>query len=1036
MHLRVCQPVQLLFAALGAALIALFAVASVTLYAAPTDLFFSEYIEGSSNNKALEIYNGTGSSVDLTAGQYVVQMYFNGSTTAGLSISLAGTVANGDVFVLANSLASPTILATADQTSGAGFFNGDDAVVLRKGGATGTIVDVIGQVGFDPGTTWGAGLVSTLDHTLRRKGTVEAGDTNPADVFDPSLEWDGFAIDVFDGLGTFGAPEVGPTVTSSFPVDGATDFPFTANLSVTFSEPVNAAAGAFTLTCAGNPVALSVSGGPSTFTLDPGTALPNGASCTLTVVALNVTDVDANDPPDDMVANFTVGFTPFDVCTQPFTPIAQIQGSGAAAAITGTITTSGVVAGDFEGASGLSGFYMQSASGDGNPATSEGIFVYTGTANLVAAGDVVRVTGFARERFNQTAINGSNSNTAAVPAGSVIKCGTGSVGATDVALPFESATALERYEGMLIRLPQALVISEYFNYERFGEMMLGLPRDGEPRLFTPTAVVDPGADAVARAAENALRRILIDDGSGVQNPAVIPHPNGEPFSLTNRFRGGDIVQNMTGVLGYDFDVYRIQPTVPATYTPVNERPAAPGAVGGSMRVAAMNTLNFFLTLDYPTGNPLDNKCGPLQNVECRGADADQPDEFTRQRTKLLAALAGLDADVIGLNELENTAGVDPLGDTANGVVAGLNALLSPGTFAFIDTDVIGTDAIRVGLIYQPARVTPIGAFATLDSTDDPRFIDTLNRPSLAQTFESNATGARFTVVVNHLKSKGSDCIAVGDPDAGDGQGNCNLTREAAAKALVDWMATDPTGSGDADVLIVGDLNSYAKEDPITAISSGADDTAGTADDYTNLVARDLGVHAYSYLFDAHVGYLDYAIASPTLAGQATGTAEWHINADEPDLIDYDTSFKPPAIDAVFEPNQFRASDHDPVLVGLSALQFAFGGFHKLVSDAPTFNHANGGSTIPLKFSLGGNHGLAIFAEGFPQSAPIACDAGGAVLGSAEVAKTPEGNGLTYDPASGYYVFPWKTAKAWGGTCRRLTVVFADGAIHTVNVAFK
>ena len=209
---------------------------------------------------------------------------------------------------------------------------------------------------------------------------------------------------------------------------------------------------------------------------------------------------------------------------------------------------------------------------------------------------------------------------------------------------------------------------------------------------------------------------------------------------------------------------------------------------------------------------------------------------------------------------------------------------------------------------------------------DPRFIDTRSRPVLAQTFEDLATGARFTVVVNHLKSKGSACTDIGDPDAGDGQGNCNRTRKAAAEALVDWLATDPTGSGDRDYLILGDLNSYAKEDPIDAIKAGADDIAGTADDYTNLIAKYQGTYAHSYVFDGQAGYLDHALASPTLVGQVTGAADWHINSDEPDVVDYDTTFKPPAQEALYEPNPYRSSDHDPVVVGLNLLNYQFEGF--------------------------------------------------------------------------------------------------------------
>ena len=163
------------------------------------ELFFSEYIEGSSNNKALEIYNGTGASIDLGTGGYNIQMFFNGSATAGLTINLTGTVTNDDVYVVAQASANATILAQADLTNSSGWFNGDDAVVLRKGE---TIIDVIGQIGIDPGTEWGSGLTSTADNTLQRKSTICAGDPDGTDAFDPATEWDGFATDTTDNLGS------------------------------------------------------------------------------------------------------------------------------------------------------------------------------------------------------------------------------------------------------------------------------------------------------------------------------------------------------------------------------------------------------------------------------------------------------------------------------------------------------------------------------------------------------------------------------------------------------------------------------------------------------------------------------------------------------------------------------------------------------------------------------------------------------------------------------------------------------------------
>ena len=212
------------------------------------------------------------------------------------------------------------------------------------------------------------------------------------------------------------------------------------------------------------------------------------------------------------------------------------------------------------------------------------------------------------------------------------------------------------------------------------------------------------------------------------------------------------------------------------------------------------------------------------------------------------------------------------------IVAGL-----PG-YAYIDTGIIGTDAIKVGMIYRPSVVTPVGTFKLLTSAVDPRFIDTKSRPTMAQTFEVNASGARFTVALNHFKSKGSDCNDVGDPDLGDGQSNCSQTRRAAAEALVDWLATDPTGSNDPDFLIVGDLNSYAMEESIGEIKAGSDDTAGTSDDFINLVAGYTGAYAYSYTFDGQAGYLDHALANASLASQVTGVADWHINSDEPDVL--------------------------------------------------------------------------------------------------------------------------------------------------------
>ena len=840
-------------------------------------------------------------------------MYFNGSATAGLTINLTGTVVSGDVFVIAQSSANATILAQADQTNGSGWFNGDDAVVLRKGT---TVIDTLGQIGFDPGAEWGSGLISTADNTLRRKDTICAGELNGSDVYDPSAEWEGFATDTFGGLGSHtancSAPDVAPTVTSSYPTDGAADIPLNADMSVTFSEPVNVSGSWFTLSCSvsgSHPGAFS--GGPTTFTINPTSDFVGGENCTLTIVAANIADQDANDPPNTMVLDFTVGFTTFDVCAQPYTSIPAIQGSGATVALTGTRTTQGVVVGDYEGASpNLRGFFIQDPVGDGNPATSDGIFVFEGSnANTVNIGDVVRVTGTAGENQGQSQIS----------VGTIVKCGTGTVTPTDVTFPVTSSDFLEQYEGMLVRVPQTMYVTEHFQLGRFGQVVLS----ANGRLQQPTNIFVPGPDADDLQIDNNLSKIILDDASQVQNPdPILFARGGAPLSASNTLRGGDTATNIVGVLNYTWagnsasgNAYRIRPVNAmngyVNFEASNPRPTSVPEVGGTLKVVGMNLLNFFNTFDGLPDNV--NNC---QNgfggafTDCRGADT--ASEFDRQVAKTVSAILAMNPDVLGVNEIENDGyGAD---SAIARLVLELNAATAPGTFAYIDVDTatgqvnaLGTDAIKVAFIYKPGSVTPVGNTAALNTDafinggdGDPR-----NRASLAQAFQQNANGEVFIANINHLKSKGSACEA---PDAGDGQGNCNEVRLNAVNALMTWLASDPTGTGDADILLVGDYNSYAMEDPIIALENGG---------FTHLIKTFLGPDAYSYVFDGQWGYLDHALATASMTAQVSGVADYHINADEPSVLDYNTDFKSASqIASLYAPDQFRVSDHDPVLVGL------------------------------------------------------------------------------------------------------------------------
>lgn len=755
-----------------------------------------------------------------------------------------------------------------------------------------------------------------------------------------------------EGSNTFGAINVNqsltagdaaPSVSAVAPANGASDVAVDSAINVTFSEAVNAASGAFSLSCNNASVALAVSGGPTTFTLDPDANLPNGATCTLTVSAALVTDQDALDPPDAMAADFA---STFSIANSAITLISAIQGSGSAVTSTGPFTVEAIVVGDYQtqGSGQLRGFFLQEEDGDAdaNPATSEGLFVFcSGCPVDVAVGDRVRVSGSAGEFFDMSQLSAttpssiivlSSNNTLPTPATPTLPVPGVPLGNLTAARAAINAY-FEQFEGMLVRFNTTLTVAEYFELARYGQIVLAA--GDRPRQFTDLSLPSAGG-YTNHLIDFAARTIILDDTNNAQNDAVTgtdkpffwPRPG---LSATNRIRGGDMITNLTGVLHWSFagqsgtDAWRIRPVEPAfsyAFTSANPRPAPP-AISGSLKVAAYNVLNYFLTVDE-TSSSSSGPCGANQLQDCRGADSAA--ELARQREKLTQALLGLDADIVGLIEMENTPGVNP----TQQIVDDLNAIAGAGTYAHINTGVIGTDAIRVGIIFRPGAVTPIGGYAVLDSSVDPNFDSSRSRPALAQTFRQNASGGVFTLVVNHFKSKGasgldaatSTCTINGPAsdlncDQNDGQGYWNNSRTRAAQALAAWLANDPTGSGDPDIMIVGDLNAYRNEDPVRAL-----ETAG----YLDLIDTFMGASAYSYLFSGQLGYLDHALANASLAAQVAAVTEWHINADEIPLFDYndeirttgESSFERESTSLpLYEPNAFRTSDHDPVIVGMN-----------------------------------------------------------------------------------------------------------------------
>ncbi len=316
---------------------------------------------------------------------------------------------------------------------------------------------------------------------------------------------------------------------------------------------------------------------------------------------------------------------PIGACGDPATAIHDIQGTGTTfdPAFGGPRVIEGVVTSAM-----LGGVWVQEEADDvdSDEATSEGIFVFLSGPSR-ARGGLGRPRRRDRHRVRRQDADRHRHRTRGLR-----RSRDSDRDDSPSRFPVDEPGDLERYEGMLVELTDELVISEYFEYDRFGEVVLAKPVEGD-RIWTPTAVADPGAAANALSAEYARRTITVDDRSTQQNPSSIPHPgNGEPFSLDNRFRGGDTVTGIQGILDHDFDRYRLQPTEYGEYTVKNPRPTSAPNVGGEVQVASFNVLNYFLTLDRNG-----NKCGPGLDQDCRGANDET--ELERQRAKIVAALA-------------------------------------------------------------------------------------------------------------------------------------------------------------------------------------------------------------------------------------------------------------------------------------------------------------------------------------------------------------------------------------------------------------
>ncbi|MBP7227470.1 MAG: ExeM/NucH family extracellular endonuclease [Longilinea sp.] len=727
---------------------------------------------------------------------------------------------------------------------------------------------------------------------------------------------DNMAADYVWSFGTL-PPEPAPTVSSTTPANAATGVALDSNLTITFSEPVNVSGEWFGISCvnSGDHSAV-VSGGPSSFTLNPDNDFTPGETCTVTIENTLVTDQDTDDPYDEMQADYQWSFTT-TFCGATYTALHDIQGNGNTSPLAGNVvTTEGIVTADLQAASQWGGFFLQAIpdSEDSNPSTSEGIFAY-GYLTDVNQGDRVRVTGTVVEYTGSGSSNaGKMANMTELSNITVQICATGQTlpAPTVVDLPntADPAFSLEPYEGMLVTIPETLTVQQNYFQGRFGQLTLG----AGGRIAQMNNITKGGGSLY-----DYTRMIVLDDGSQYQNPNPMPY-----YAADGVLRAGDTVTGLTGVLDqgrinsstsstastwvFPNVHYRLHPTTAPTFQ-TTPRPTEAPAVGGSIKVASANVLNYFPTLDqtpYPSGSPYNSSNTP------RGAD--NAAEFTRQQDKLIAELYAMNADVYGLMEIESWDGAAGGIGAPQALVNALNAYIAlqggtdtyaaiadPGSGYFDPSE--GGDYIQVALIYKTQTVTPIsGALSSNDTI--------FSRSPFAQLFKENATNDQFIVVVNHLKSKSSCPTDPTDPNAdqGDGQGCWNALRVQQAQTLLTFINTTLVPI-DPDVLIIGDMNSYGAEDPITTLINGG---------MVNQVAAHVPeADRYSYVFDGAAGYLDHALTTPSFSSQITDVAFFHINADEPVAIDYNLEFKGGSLTPDFyQPHMYRASDHDPVLIGL------------------------------------------------------------------------------------------------------------------------
>ena len=679
------------------------------------------------------------------------------------------------------------------------------------------------------------------------------------------------------------------------------------------------------------------------------------------------------------------------------TPIPTIQGTGSGSALaTQTVTdkngnvTGKVSPGTFNvrgivtalGQSLTKGFYLTDPVGDGNPATSDGIFVYLSDKDFatkykdIKPGAELCLEAKVEEYYGGTQLKPTFESGKArvqvttqglnVPT-SVLQVNEGE----------SLAQAMNRYEGMRVRLDSSsdlhLTRNYGFDYKVYRN---NVELAHKTPLIKPTQLhVASSADAVALATKNGSNRLVVESDYKAPDGVLPWFPGWDADQ--GYLRLGDQLTGLEGVIVYNKDAFRL--VVPGDVTLTagallrsteEERQDAPTRLSGSdLRIGSFNVLNYF-TSHSSIGGALNVLCKDQADADsakgCNRGAKSQP-EFEKQRTKIVNAITAMDADLLGLMEMENNGFED--NSALHNLVTRLNeqqkdaskhyAYVRLPVTALTDGKFFGGDAIMVAMIYRPALLTPSGD-ASVIKLPEQRYTTggvaktAGQRDSLVQTFTLAKSKEPLTLVVNHLKSKGSGCYENGDgkTEPADLQGKCTEFRVSAAKVLGEAVSKLP-----GQVLLVGDFNSYAKEDPIRVLTDynpatserkivSASHTFIGDQSYEQLgreVTRSYGLidlnvkfnkeKAISYSYDGELGTLDYALANPALASKVAGVADWHINSFESSLFEYGSKYTGSLLKS---DNPFSASDHDPIIVDL-----------RLESDATKPDTSSGGGALGL-----------------------------------------------------------------------------------------